>query len=186
VAAGKCEKRKLSMRSSLVRLACEDFLFDVTIRKRVTCPGNHVLSCQVHYSECIRHGMKTRLLLRRKSLLIAIGVSVVLCATAPAFGTKKNASIQFLVINDSNGRPVMNAEIVIHAVDRKGGLRDDSVELKSHQDGKAEITGIPYGKLRVEVISAGFKTFQKDYDINQPSMGLTIKLQKADGGYVVK
>jgi len=105
--------------------------------------------------------MKTRLLLRRKSLLIAIGVSVVLCATAPAFGTKKNASIQFLVINDSNGRPVMNAEIVIHAVDRKGGLRDDSVELKSHQDGKAEITGIPYGKLRVEVISAGFKTFQK-------------------------
>jgi len=129
--------------------------------------------------------MKTRLLLRRKSLVIAIGVSVVLCATAAAFGTKNSGTIQFMVI-DGNGRPVKNAEIVIHTVDRKGAQRDAGVELKTHDDGKAAVNGIPYGKLRVQVISPGFKTFGKDYDLGQPSMELTVKLQKADAGYVVK
>jgi len=106
--------------------------------------------------------------------------------TVAAFGTKKNASIQFLVINDSNGRPVRNAEIVVHPVDKNGIQKDDGYELKTHEDGKAAVNGIPYGKLRVQVIAPTFKTFGKDYDINQPSMDLTIKIQKADGGYVVK
>jgi len=119
--------------------------------------------------------------------LIAIGVSVILCATAIAFGTKKSGSIQFLIINDSNGRPVKNAEIVVHPADKTGVQKEDGYELKTHDDGKAEINGIPYGKLRVQVIAPGYKTFGKDYDLGQPSMELTIKLQKAAAGnYVVK
>jgi hypothetical protein len=128
--------------------------------------------------------MKTRLLLGRTSLLTAIGVSVILCATAAAFGTKGSGSIQILVL-DSNGRPVRNAEIVMHTVDRKGGQKSEGLELKTHEDGKAETAGVPYGKLRVQVIAPGFKTFGKDYDIGQPSTDITIKLQKADGGYSV-
>jgi hypothetical protein len=114
--------------------------------------------------------------------LTAFGVCLVLCATAAAFGTKKNASIQFLVISDSNGRPVRNAEIVVKPLDSKGHAVHDGLELKTHEDGKAEITGIPYGRLQVEVIGFGFKTLNKIYDINQPNNELTIKLQKADGG----
>lgn len=96
-----------------------------------------------------------------------------------------SASLQFVVLKDANGKPVRNAEIVLHPVDKHGNQKDEGLELKTHEDGKAAVSGIPYGKYRVQVIAPGLRTFGEDYDINQPNHEFTIKLQKPADQYSI-
>lgn len=109
------------------------------------------------------------------ALLVIGAATLALAAGKP---TPKSANLSFVVVRDSNGRPVRNAEIVLHPVDEKGNQKNEGLELKTHEDGKAQITGIPYGKMRVQVIAPGFRTYGEDFDINQPAHEFTIKLQK--------
>jgi hypothetical protein len=91
---------------------------------------------------------------------------------------QKTASVNMIVIRDSNGKPVKNAEVVLHLIDNHGKQMQEGLELKTHDDGKAEATGIPYGKVRVQVIAQGFKTYGDDVKVDQPTIELTIKMQK--------
>jgi hypothetical protein len=96
----------------------------------------------------------------------------------PAVPEQKTASINVTVIRNANGKPVKNAEVVLHLVDYHGKPKQEGLELKTHDDGKAEATGIPYGKVRIQVIAPGFRTYGEDVSIDQPNLELTIKLQK--------
>lgn len=114
---------------------------------------------------------------------------MVILFTAAAFagqkkiadGGQKTAAVNLTVLRDGNGKPVKNAEVVLHLVDQKGKQRQEGLELKTHDDGKAEATGIPYGKVRVQVIAPGFKTYGEDFDVNQPNLEITVKLQRPAG-----
>jgi hypothetical protein len=70
-------------------------------------------------------------------------------------------------------------------VGKDGKQKQEGLELKTHDDGKAEATGIPYGKIRVQVIARGFRTFGEDYDIAKPTHEITIKLQKPAEQYSI-
>lgn len=88
------------------------------------------------------------------------------------------AKLNILIVRESGGKPVKNAEVVLHLVDKSGNQKQEGLELKTHEDGKAEATGIPYGKVRVQVIARGLRTFGEDYTIDQPTLDITIKMQK--------
>jgi protein-disulfide isomerase len=96
----------------------------------------------------------------------------------PSVPEQKTASINMTVLRNSSGKPVKNAEVVIHLIDNHGKQKQEGLELKTHDDGKAEATGIPYGKVRIQVIAPGFRTFGEDFSIDQPTHEITIKLQK--------
>jgi Carboxypeptidase regulatory-like domain len=121
--------------------------------------------------------------------LTLAGLIVTLVSLGAFAGQKnsdqKTASVNLTVVRDSNGKPVKNAEVVLHLVDNHGKQREEGMELKTHDDGKAEATGIPYGKVRIQVIARGFKTYGQDIDINQPSLELTIKLEKPAEQYSI-
>jgi len=102
-----------------------------------------------------------------------------------ALAEHKSATLQFIVIKDENGKPVRNAEIVLHPVDKHGKQKSDGLELKTHEDGRAEISGVAFGKIRVQVIAHGLRTFGEDYDINQPNHEITIKMQKPQDQYTI-
>jgi hypothetical protein len=122
--------------------------------------------------------MTHMILLRRLGILV-------LLMTLAAVAEHKSASLQFMVVKDGDGKPVRNAEIVLHPVDKNGHQKDEGLELKTHEDGKAAVNGIPYGKLRIQVIAPGFKTYGDDYQINQPNHEITIKLQKPSEQYSI-
>jgi hypothetical protein len=42
---------------------------------------------------------------------------------------------------------------------------------------------VPYGKLRVQVLAQGFQTYGEDYDVNEPTTAITIKLKRPQGQY---
>lgn len=117
--------------------------------------------------------------------LMIVALATPVAALAQHKPAPPSSSLQFMVIKDSNGKPVRNAEIVLHPVDKNGNQKQEGIELKTHEDGKAEVSGIPYGKFRVQVIASGFRTYGEDYEINQPNQEFTIKLQKPAEQYSI-
>ncbi|HZR55290.1 MAG TPA: carboxypeptidase-like regulatory domain-containing protein [Terriglobales bacterium] len=131
--------------------------------------------------------MKT-ILLRRSVLPVITLISLVLAPLAMA-GDKKPAIpeslVSFVVIKDYNGKPIHNAGVVMHPVNDKGKQERGGLELKTDVDGKASFDGIPYGKLRIQVLAQGFQTYGKDYDVNQPTMEITVKMKRPSGQYSI-
>ncbi|HLY93116.1 MAG TPA: hypothetical protein VKQ89_07665 [Candidatus Angelobacter sp.] len=120
------------------------------------------------------------------SRLTLIGsIACVLAMSAFAGQKDPSAAINLVVVREANGKPVRNAEIVLHPVDPKGKQKQEGLELKTHEDGKASVSGIAYGKWRIQVIARGLKTYGEDYDINQPNHEIVIKLQKPSEQYSI-
>ena len=76
------------------------------------------------------------------------------------------SNMHFVVVLDSNGKPVKNAAVVLHPITRKGKQAMGGMELKTDSEGKTGIDGIPYGPLRVQVLAPGLQTFGEDYQVN--------------------
>ena len=95
------------------------------------------------------------------------------------------SNLRFVVVRDSDGKPVRNAEIVLHPVNRKGKQGGGEMELKTDADGRTSVDGIPYGPLRVQVLVPHFQTFGEDYEINKAQMEITVKLKHPGGQYSV-
>jgi Carboxypeptidase regulatory-like domain len=95
------------------------------------------------------------------------------------------SNLRFVVVRDSDGKPVKNAQVVLHPVKRKGKQGQGEMELKTDADGKASVDGVPYGALRVQVLAPRFQTFGEDYEVNKPSFEITVKLKHPSGQYSV-
>jgi hypothetical protein len=115
-------------------------------------------------------------------LLVAVLLAPVLAEKKPPIPL---ATVNFFVLRDENGKPVRNAAVVLHPVEDNGKQSRGGIELKTDPDGKANYDGVPYGKMRIQVLASGFQTFGNDYDIGQPSLDITIKLKRPDKQYSI-
>ena len=93
-------------------------------------------------------------------------------------GDNKQASLKFVVVKAQNGKPVRNASVVLHLVNKNGKQAKGGYQLKTDAEGKASFDGAPYGKLRVQVLTPGLQTYGEDFDVNQPEHEFIIKLKK--------
>jgi hypothetical protein len=118
--------------------------------------------------------------MRKRSLSVAMGL---LMLSGLAFG--EEALLKFLVIRDYNGKPVRNAGVVMHPVKKDGTQSRGGLELKTDSEGRTSFDGVPYGKLRVQVLAPGFQTFGEDYDINQREMEITVRLKRPQKQYSI-
>ena len=91
---------------------------------------------------------------------------------------QQSSNLSFLVVKDDNGRPVRNASLILHQVDTRGHQGQGGLQLKTDNEGKAFYAGIPYGKLRIQVIAPGLQTYGEDHEINQPEHAFVIKLKR--------
>jgi len=98
---------------------------------------------------------------------------------------KPYSSLKFTVLKSASGKPVRNASIVLHPVDKKGKQEKGGLQLKTDAEGRTGIEGIPYGKLRIQVLSPGYQTFGGDYDIDQPLEEIVIKLERPQEQYSI-
>jgi hypothetical protein len=110
-------------------------------------------------------------------------IFVLLLVSVAGFAGKNDyagpeCNLSFVVIRDYSGKPVRNASVVLHLVSEKGKQDRGGIELKTDAEGKANYEGVPYGKLRVQVLMTGFQTYGADYDVNQVSMEITIRMKR--------
>jgi hypothetical protein len=120
-------------------------------------------------------------------MLPCLFVILALAGAAAAQQDKEEptAVLNFLVIKDDNGKPVRNAAVIMHTVNASGKQGRGDLELKTDADGRTSFDGVPYGKLRVQVLASGFQTFGEDYDVNQGKMALTVKLKRPQNQYSI-
>jgi hypothetical protein len=95
------------------------------------------------------------------------------------------AAMSFVILRDNNGKPVRNASVVLHSVSKHGKQAKGGLELKADADGKCSYDGIPYGMVRVQVLAPGFQTFGQDFDVDKPTIALTIKLKRPEEQYSI-
>ncbi len=115
-------------------------------------------------------------------------VTVLLCLPLIASDKKADESasmLSFLVLKDDSGKPVRNAAVILHPVGKHEKQAKTGFELKSDADGKTHFDAIPYGTWRVQVIAPGFQTSGDDYNINQPTQEITIRLKRPQGQYTI-
>src|ERR1700687_2560836 len=120
---------------------------------------------------------------------LAVISLLVLSLATPAAAKRKKATplatVNFLVVRDESGKPIRNAAVVMHPVDDDGEQQRAGLELKTDADGKISYDGVPYGKLRIQVLAHGFQTYGEDYDINQPDMDITVKMKRPAAQYSI-
>jgi len=95
------------------------------------------------------------------------------------------STVSFVVVRDENGKPIRNAAVVIHEVDEHGNQQRGGIELKTDPDGKAGYDGLPYGKMRIQVLAHGFQTYGDDFDISKPTVDITIKMKRPAEQYSI-
>jgi hypothetical protein len=120
----------------------------------------------------------------KKICAVKIGLMLMVLTTALWAG-EPMAALNFLVIRDHSGKPVRNASVVLHPVNAKGKQERGGLQLKTDSEGKTSFDGVPYGKLRVQVLASGFQTFGEDYDIQGPTMDITVRLKRPQQQYSI-
>jgi hypothetical protein len=118
-----------------------------------------------------------------KRIAILSGLVFLLAAALQA--EQKYSNLSFLVVKSENGKPVRNASVVLHPVDKDGRQSSGGIQLKTDPEGKASFPGAPFGKLRVQVLARGFQTYGEDYEISEPEQKITIKLKRPQGQYSI-
>ena len=109
-------------------------------------------------------------------------VLVLLCGMASA---EELSVLSFLVLKDYNGKPIRNASVIMHPVKGNGKQARSGLELKSNAEGKTSFDGVPYGKLRVQVIAQGYQTFGDDYSVDKPEMEIVVKMKRPGEQYSI-
>jgi len=110
-----------------------------------------------------------------KTTVLAAVAAVVLAVATSATDA---ASIRFTVIKAENQKPVRNASVIIHPVSKDGRQQKGGVELKTDAEGAAKVDGIPYGRMRIQVIAPGLQTYGEDYEIKQAEQEFLIKMNR--------
>src|SRR5438552_18691211 len=111
--------------------------------------------------------------------------SVAILAVVGSAAGEQSSILNFLVVRETNGKPVRNASVILHPVNKHGKQERGGLQLKTDAEGKTSFDGAPYGKLRIQVLAPGFQTFGADYEVNQPSMEITIKLKRPQEQYSI-
>lgn len=111
-----------------------------------------------------------------------VAVLILLCGMASA---EQLSVLSFLVLKDHNGKPVRNASVIMHPVKGNGKQAKTGLELKTDAEGKTFFDGVPYGKLRVQVIAQGYQTFGDDYSIDKAEMEIVVKMKRPGEQYSI-
>ncbi len=117
------------------------------------------------------------------SILLLLGMSLAQKKDKNDNGGASNLKLS--VVKATNGKPIQFAAVVLHPVGKEGRQSSGGVNLKTDMEGKTSFPGVPYGKLRVQVIAHGFQTYGEDFDINQPTQEIVIKMKPPADQYSI-
>lgn len=126
--------------------------------------------------------------MRRVFLPILILALAVFAPAQKAVTQKSDASsshVKISVLKDTNGKPIRNASVILHPVNKDGKQERGGMSLKTDAEGNTGFDATPYGKLRIQVIAHGFQTFGDDFEINQAEQQIVIKMKPPADQYSV-
>jgi len=92
-----------------------------------------------------------------------------------------------IVVTTRSGRPIDRADVIVRfggrSVVKLGKMVRTTWEMRSSQEGVAEIPDMPKGKIRIQVIAKGYQTFGDTFDVNEDERTIEIKLNPPQKQY---
>lgn len=110
-------------------------------------------------------------------------------STPPAKGKaeKPNGTtkLRIEVTGGEKNGPVENASVYVKYVQERTLAKDKKIEMnvKTNRDGVAKVPEIPSGKVLIQVIAEGWKTFGRWYDLEGGEQTIKIRLEKPPRWY---
>jgi hypothetical protein len=125
------------------------------------------------------------------AMLVSSGTFRVWAQEAPAPAPKappKSEQVAHVTIEVSggdSGTPVENASVYLKYVEERKIRKDKKVEMnvKTNRDGAAHIPGAPMGRVLVQVVADGWKTYGRWYDITDAKQTIKVRLEKPPRWY---
>lgn len=118
---------------------------------------------------------------RRSLLALPVGIGVPLMAAVPM--TKLRIEVR-----DHRGKPVQRAAVIVRFVEGRsvkklGKKTAHRWELKTNQEGVANMPRLPQGKILVQVIAEKFQTFGEEFEVYEEEKTLEIELNPPQPQY---
>ena len=110
-----------------------------------------------------------------------------LCALAVTL-TAADMTRLNVVVKTRGGKPVDRASVVVrfvegHSVVKLGKAIRTTFELRTNQEGEAQVPAIPQGKIRIQIIAKGYQTFGQIYDVTEDQKTIEITLNPPQQQY---
>jgi len=91
-------------------------------------------------------------------------------------------------VKTDTGRPVDRASVIVRFVQGRNYLKlgkkiRTTYELRTNEEGEANIPTIPQGTIRVQVIASGYQTYGKDFEVMEPEKTLEVALNPPQPQY---
>ena len=140
----------------------------------------------------LRSSMKPRV---KTAFFVAVA-TIALCGglraqTAQESNKAQTAKSDFMsrvtieVSGGENSTPVENASVYLKYVEERKLRKDKKVELnvKTNRDGTAHIPETPTGRVLIQVVADGWKTYGRWYDITEAKQTIKVHLEKPPRWY---
>lgn len=128
--------------------------------------------------------------------LVTLGALVLLLPTATFCQSKSKAEgkagkqsgsikLRIQVTAGEKDHPVENASVYVKYVQERILAKAKKIEMnvKTNRDGIAKVPDIPRGKVLIQVIAEGWKTFGRWYDLESEEQTIKIHLEKPPRWY---
>ena len=119
----------------------------------------------------------------------AAGLGLALLAlfaiAGPAGAGEDELRLEVVVSAEETGKPIPYASVYVKYTEGRFLRKDKKEELsgKTNEEGKAIIPGVRVGKVTVQVVAKGWKTYGQHYEVTGPQQTLEIKLKPAKKWY---
>jgi len=99
--------------------------------------------------------------------------------------TLQTNRVRIEVVGGDNDTPVENASVYLKYVEERKLRKDKKIELnvKTNREGVAHVPDAPMGKVLIQVIAEGWKTYGKWVEITEPRQIIKVKLEKPPRWY---
>jgi hypothetical protein len=96
-----------------------------------------------------------------------------------------NAQVRVELTGGDTKKPIPDASVYLKFTEGKV-LRDKPIELnlKTNQNGVARSPQIPKGRVLIQIVSPGWKTFGQYYDIAQDEQTIQINLERPSNSWL--
>ena len=110
---------------------------------------------------------------------LAVFLACAISLSAPA-ADAPTSELKFEVVGGEKERAVENASVYVKFLEERTLGRDKRIEwrAKTNRDGLAGIKYVPRGKVLIQVVAEGWKTFGKYYEITEDVQNIKIKLER--------
>jgi hypothetical protein len=97
----------------------------------------------------------------------------------------RQTQLRIEVTAGEKNEPVENASVYVRYVEPRRLGKDKKIEmnLKTNRDGVAKVPAVPQGKILVQVVAPGWKTFGQWYEVETQEQTIKIKLRKPPRWY---